>query len=138
VEFLQVADSYKLLEEVYLLIKSTLYFGYEHKKKTQTLFQYLKSKIKDYPKINQINFWNIWYDDELNKKKDKEELTKQSIILDLCDKMLELQISKMTIVNILDNLRIKSFSEFAEINSQTQELYVKKIKEAKYQTKSIF
>ena len=136
VNFLQVAETYKVLEEVCLLLKSTLYFGYEHKKKTQTIFQYIKSKVKDYPKIFQINLWNIWYDSELNNKKDKGDLTKQSIILDLCSLMLDLQIPKITIKNFMDNLNNKAFSEFAEINSQTEDLYIKKIKQTKYPTKS--
>ena len=36
----------------------------------------------------------------------------------------------------MDNLNNKAFSEFAEINSQTEDLYIKKIKQTKYPTKS--
>jgi hypothetical protein len=135
VESLQVAETDKLLEEIYLLIKSTMYFGVEHKKKTKTLFEDIKSKIRDYPIINQKRFWNTWFEKELDTKKDKGNATKQAIILNICSKMIELEIYRIVIKDMLDDLNDKTFQITSEMGQQTQKMYMKKITEAKYSSK---
>ena len=135
VESLQVAETDKLLGEIYLLIKSTMYFGVEHKKKTKTLFEDIKSKIRDYPIINQKRFWNTWFEKELDTKKDKGNSTKQTIILNICSKMIELEIYRIVIKDMLDDLNDKVFQITSEMGQQTQKMYMKKITEAKYSEK---
>ena len=135
VEILNVAETNKLLTELYLLIKSSMYFGIELKGKTKTVFQALKSKIKDYPKFNQKNFWYIWYQKEMRIKKDNGDSTKQKIILNICSKMLELEKDKIIIKDIIDDLNNKAFGDKSEMGSQTQKMYMKKITDAKYTLK---
>ena len=131
-ESLKISETEKLLEEVYLLIKSTIFFGVDIKGKTRTLFMTMKVKIRDFPKINQKNFWNIWFDREIRLKKDREDSTKQKIILNICSKMIDLEISKIIIKDILDDLNKNAFGKNSEIGNQTQEIYMKNIQEAKY------
>ena len=135
VEILQIAETDKLFEEVYLLIKSTIYFGTEYKKKTLTLFENLKKKIRNYPFINQKNFWNIWFEKEMEAKNDKGDSTKQIIILNICSRMTELELSKMFVKDILDDLNQKAFEKSVEMGNQTQKMYLKKIKQVKYTIK---
>ena len=132
VESLQIAETDKLLEEIYLLIKSTMYFGIEYKGKTKTLFYALKLKIRDFPKITQKNFWNIWFENEMKNHKDNGDSIKQSIILNICSKMVELEIMKIIIKDILDDLNKNAFGLNSEIGNQTQQMYMKKITDAKY------
>ena len=132
VESLQIAESDKLLEEVYLLIKSTMHFGIDYKGKTKTLFQGMKAKIRDFPKINQKNFWNIWFEKEIKIKKDHGDATKQIVILNICSKMVELEISKIIVKDILDDLNKNAFGESSEMGNQTQKMYMRKITDAKY------
>ena len=133
---LQMAETEKLLEEVYLLIKSSMYFGVEIKGKTQTLFHYIKTKLRDYPKIIKNNFWYIWFENEIKVKKDGGDSTKQLIILDICSKMIQLEISKTTIKNLLDYLNTKAFGENSEMGTHTQKMYIRKITEAKFLSKA--
>ena len=132
VESLQIAETDKLLEEIYLLIKSTMHFGIEYKGKTKTLFQAIKSKLRDYPKITQKNFWNIWFENEMKIHKDHGDSIKQSVILSICSKMVELEITKIIIKDILDDLDKTAFGKNSEVGNQTQQIYLKKIKDAKY------
>ena len=39
------------------------------KGETKTLFDVYKQKIQGVPKIMQDNFWQIWYDTEIKKKR---------------------------------------------------------------------
>ena len=135
VEFLQMAETDELLEEVYLIIKSTMYFGIERKKKTLTLFEHLKTKIRNYPLINQKYFWDIWFEKEIEAKKDNGDSTKQIIILNICSRMTELEISKTIIKDILDDLSHKAFEKSVEMGKQTEKMYLKKIKQVKYTLK---
>ena len=135
VESLQVAETDKLLEEIYLLIKSTLFFGIEDKGKTITIFHTLRKKLRDYPKINQKNFWNIWLEKELKLKRERGDSTKQIIILNICSKMVELEMDKTIIKNIIDDLNKNALGENSEMGKQTQKMYMKKIADAKYNIK---
>ena len=114
-ESLKISETDKLLEDVYLLIKSTIYFGVDIKGKTRTLFQTMRVKIKEFPKVNQKNFWNIWFEKEISLKRDRGDANKQKIILDICSKMVNLQIPKIIIKDILDDLNKNSFGESSEM-----------------------
>ena len=132
VESVKIPESDQLLGEIYLLIKSTMYFSVDHKGKTITLFHHMKRKLKDFPILNQNSFWNIWFEKEIELKKDRGDSTKQIIILNICSKMVELEIQKIIIKNILDDLSNKAFGENSEMGKQTQKLYMRKIQDAKY------
>ena len=135
VESLQIAETDKLLEEVYLLIKSTMYFGIEDKGKTKTItiFHSLRRKLINYPKLYQKNFWNIWLLKEIQLKRDPGDSTKQIIILNICSKMVELEMDKMIIKHIIDDLNKNALGgENSEMGKQTQKMYMRKIADAKY------
>ena len=132
VESLQMAETDMLLEEVYLLIKSTMYFQIEHKSKSKTLFNAMKEKIRDFPKVNQKNFWNIWFEKEIEIKKDRGDANKQIIILSICSKMVELEIPKIIIKDFVDDLIKNAFGENSEMGNQTSKMFMRKITEAKY------
>jgi hypothetical protein len=132
VESVKIPESDQLLGEIYLLIKSTMYFSVDHKGKTITLFHHMKRKLKDFPILNQNSFWNIWFEKEIELKKDRGDSTKQIIILNICSKMVELEIQKIIIKNTLDDLSNKAFGENSEMGKQTQKLYMRKIQDAKY------
>ena len=132
VESLQMAETDNLLEEVYLLIKSTMYFQIEYKGKSKTLFNAMKEKIRDFPKVNQKNFWNVWFEKELEIKRDRGDANKQIIILNICSKMVELEISKIIIKDFVDGLIKNAFGENSEMGNQTSKMFMRKITEAKY------
>ena len=119
---LQVEENNKTLGQIVELIKSTRYFGKEEKEKvglflseekknTITLWNVYKQRFQGYPKVNQINFWNKWYDIDLNKKQEKEtekeiesEEIKEELIMNLCDLIIELELNKSFIKNTLEKL----------------------------------
>ena len=51
------------------------------------MFEKYKIKIQDVPKIRQDNFWEIWYETEISKKKDAKVEDKQQIIYDICKRI---------------------------------------------------
>ena len=128
---LQIAETGKLIEQMVLLVRSTLYFGYESEGKTTTLFMNIKNKLYDYPKINQKNFWQKWFDIEV-KTKGKEDSMKQNIILDICSRLLEIEVSKIITKYILEEINKKAFGKESEIGKETQKLFMKKITSTKY------
>ena len=112
-----------------------MFFGIEDKGKTITIFHNLRKKLRDYPKVNQKNFWNIWFEKEMKLKRDRGDSTKQIIILNICSKMVELEMDKMIIKNIIDDLNNNAFGENSEMGKQTQKMYMRKIADAKYNIK---
>ena len=99
------------------------------------MFYALKLKIRDFPKITQKNFWNVWFENEMKNHKDHGDSIKQSVILSICSKMVELEIIKIIIKDILDDLNKNAFGLNSEIGNQTQQMYMKKITDAKYTIK---
>ena len=141
---LQIEENSKTLEQIVILIKSTMFFGKEEKetigyfltaekKNTVTLWNIYKPKIQGYPKVNQANLWNKWYDINLNAEKDKEnDEVKKSVILQICDIMIELELIKSFIKNTLEKLVKKVFGRNEEKNKPIMDNIVQKIVKTKY------
>ena len=145
---LQVEENEKILEQIVVLIKSTMFFakeeietiGYfltEEKKNTITLWEIYKQKLQGYPKVNQANLWNKWYEINLNAERGKENNeVKKKVILKICDLMIELELVKSFIKNTLENLIKKSFGENEENNKKILQEIVQKIIRTKYISKA--
>jgi hypothetical protein len=145
---LQVEENDKILEQIVILIKSTMFFGKEEKetigyflteekKSTVTLWNVYKQKMKAYPKVNQANLWNIWYEINLNAERGKESNeVKKKVILKLCDLMIELELVKSFIKNTLEKLIKKIFGENDENNKNILQEIIQKIIKTKYISKA--
>ena len=136
---LKVEENNIALEQIVILIKSTMFFGKEEKetvgyfrteekKNTITLWNLYKPKIRGYSKVNQANLWNKWYDMNLNVEKEKGEESKKKVIVQVFDLMIELELDKNFIKNTIDKLIKRVF----EKNDEMLQDFIEKIKKAKY------
>ena len=145
---LQVEESNKIMGQVVILIKSTRYFakevketvGYiflaEEKKNTIRLWDAYKAKLEGYPKINQPNFWNKWYEIDLNAEKHPEDIeVKKKIMLKISDLMIELELFKSFIKNTIEGLVTKVFGKEDENGQNLLQDIIQKIINAKYTNK---
>ena len=145
---LKLVENTKLLEQIVILIKSTMFFGKEEKetvgyfltseiKNTVTLWNNYKPKIKGYPQVNQTNLWNKWYEINLNTEKEKEsEEVKKKILLQLCDIMIELELNKSFVKNTFEQLIKKVFGKIDEKkNDEIMQEVIQKIIKTKYISK---
>ena len=150
---LQVEENNKTLGQIVELIKSTRYFAKEEKEKvglflseekknTITLWNVYKQRFQGYPKVNQFNFWNKWYDIDLSIKKEKEtekenesDEIKEELIMNLCDLIIELELNKSFIKNTLEKLIKKVFGKDEEKSKKILDNVVQKIIHAKYVAK---
>jgi len=150
---LQVEENNKTLGQIVELIKSTRFFAKEEKEKvglflseekknTITLWNVYKQKFQGYPKVNQNNFWNKWYDIELYKKKEKEtekenknDEMKEELIMNICDLIIELELNKSFIKNTLEKLIKKVFGKDEEKSKKILDNVIQKIIHAKYVAK---
>ena len=144
---LQIEENNKALEQVVLLIKSTMFFGKEEKqtigyflteekKNTITLWNIYKHKIQRYPKVSQANLWVKWYEINLNQERWKEnDDMKKKVILNLCDLMIELELTKSFIKNALEKLAKKVFEQKEDNVKDVVHEVIQKIINAKYISK---
>ena len=144
---LQVEESSKVLEQIVVLMKSTMFLGKEErqtigyflteeKKNTITLWNKYKPKLQGYPKVNQANLWKKWYQLNLNSESKKErDDTKKKVILGLCDLMIELELIKSFIKNTLENLVKHVFGDDEEKNKPILQEIIQKIIKTKYISK---
>jgi hypothetical protein len=147
-DILQVEENNKILEQIVILIKSTMFFGKEEKeivgyilteekKNTVTLWSTYKQKLQTYNKINQYNLWSKWYDINLNAEKEKDsEDVKKKVILQLCDLMIELELVKSFIKNTLKKLVERVFGKNEEKNKTIMQDIIQKIIKTKYISKA--
>ena len=143
---LKEVENNKILEQIVILIKSTMFFGKEEKetvgyfiteekKSTITLWTIYKPKFHGYSKVNQANLWNKWYEMNLNAEKEKEsEEVKKKVSLQVCDLMIELELDKTFIKNTIEKLIKRVFGTNEEKNKKIMEDFIDKIKKAKYNT----
>ena len=101
------------------------------------MFEKNKRKIQNIPKIKQDNFWQTWYDIEINKKEKPTIEDKQEIIYDICKTLIELELPKSMIKKITDNINIKVFGKDTEIHKKTFDAFIKLIINAKYISQAI-
>ena len=146
---LQIEENNKVLEQIVILIKSTMFFGIEErltigyflteeKKNTVTLWDTYKNKFQRYPKFNQDNVWEKWYEININAEKNKKnDDVKKKVILNLCDLMIELKLTKSFIKNTLEKLAKKVFENKENQSNNVIQDVIQKIIEAKYISKVI-
>ena len=142
---LQVEETNKIIGQAVILLKSTRYFAKEvketvgiiflaeEKKDTIRIWDYYKGKLEGYPKINQPNFWNKWYEIDLNAEKHPEDdEVKKKIILNLSDLMIELELNKSFIKNTMEGLVNNAFGKEDEKGQNILKDIIQKIINAKY------
>ncbi len=126
---LNIQQTNKLLEQMAILIKSTKYFGKEIKGKTTTLWDVYKSKLQVYSKVNQNSLWEMWYKMET---KQKDKLNKEKELLKICDIMIELELDKIFIKNVIIGLAEKELDKDSDELLIINDNIVNKIKKAVY------
>ena len=129
---LNIKENNKVLEQVVILVKSTKYYGKEKKGKTSTIWNEYKAKLQGYSKIIQSNFWDKWYNIEINGKDKKDIIKAQEEIFKLCDIMIELELEKSFIKNTLLGIVEKDFGKESEGFKTINDLLLEKIRKAKY------
>ena len=130
---LNIEETNKLLEQMVILVKSTKYFGQEKKKgTTTTIWDAYKSRIQGYSKISQANFWNKWYELEIKKEAEITNLKKEKIILEICDIMINLELTKSFVKNVTHQLSEKEFGKESEQYQSLVGLITEKIIKTKY------
>ena len=146
---LQVEETNKIMEQNVILLKSTRYFAKEvnetigffllseEKKNTIRIWDAYKAKLEGYPKTNQPNFWNKWYEIDLNAEKHKEDdEVKKKVILHLSDLMIELELNKSFIKNTMEGIVNKVFGKENEKSDKILKDIIQKIINAKYINKA--
>ena len=131
---LNIEETDTIIEQMAKLVKSTKFFGNEKKGETTTLWDVYKSRIQGYSKVNQANFWNKWYDNEIT-----EELNyfqKEKIILEICDIMIQLELNKSFIKNVILGISEKEFGKDSEESKSILNLITEKIIGTKYISKA--
>ena len=134
---LKLEETNEILNDLVLLIKSTKYFGITEFASNYTMFEKYKIKIQDVPKIRQDNFWEIWYETEISKKKDTKVEDKQQIIYDICQTLIQLELPKSMVKKLTDNINIKQFGKGTDLQKKTFEVFIKFIINAKYVSQAI-
>ena len=134
---LKLEETDDILRDLVLLIKSTKYFGITEFASNYTMFEKYKAKIQGIPKIKQDNFWQIWYETEISKKKEKKVEDQQEIIYDICKTLIQLELPKSMVKKFTDNINIKLFGKGSELQKKTFEVFIKFIINAKYVSQAI-
>ena len=136
-QILNIEESNTILEDIVILIKSTKYFGQEEKGRTLTLWEVYKTRFQTYSKINQGNFWNKWYELEIKKEQEVDDAKKEKNILNICDIMINLEITKSFVKNVSHGLCNKIFGKESEQAQATIKLITEKIIKARYISRAI-
>ena len=138
---LKSEETEQLIEEIAKLIISTKFYETEVIKNTKeknthlTIFAYLKKFFGGYNKITQKNLWLKWYELELIRKNQENSdfnENKESLILDVCNNLIFLELSKSTVKNITENINKIAFEEGFELFEKVKMEYMDLITKAKY------
>ena len=133
---LNIEETNKLMEQMTILVRSTKYFGQEKKGETTTIWDVYKSRIQGYSKVNQANFWNKWYEIEIKKEIELTDQKKEKIILEICDIMISLELTKSFVKNVTHKLSEKVFGKETEQNKKIVGLITDKIIHTRYISKA--
>ena len=133
---LNIEESSTLLEQMVILIRSTKYYGQEIKGATTTIWDAYKSKFQGYSKVNQANFWDKWYELEIKKESEITNLKKEKQILEICDIMISLELTKSFVKNVTYKLSEKEFGKESDNYQTAVGLITEKIIKAKYISKA--
>ena len=133
---LKIEETNRIIEQAVILTRSTKYFGQEKKKNIIILWDVYKARIQGVSKINQDNFWNKWYELESKKENEINNEKKEKIILEICDIMISLELTKSFVKNVTYKLAEKEFGKESEQYKSTIPLITDKIIKAKYISKA--
>jgi hypothetical protein len=145
---LKLEETEQLFEEIVLLIKSTKFYETDLKLKSKqnnvmkihtTMYKNMKNFLHSYNKITQNNLWQKWFNMELVdkiKESPNEIGNKKIIILDICNNLIDLEISKIIVKNITESINKIAFGEEMELFEQIKEEYTDLIAKAHYSSKS--
>ena len=128
---LKIEETEKLLEQIVILVKSTKYIGKNDYGRTATLWEVYKTRIQLNSKINQINFWQTWYKLDIEYKENNDKNKKESI-LNICCIMIELELPKSFIKNVVQGLTNNTFGKDSETSKNIFSVFIQKIVSAKY------
>ena len=131
---LNIEETETIIEQVAKLVKSTKYFGREKKGETTTLWDVYKSRIRKYSKVIQANFWNKWYDNEIIME--LNEFQKERIMIEICDIMIQLELNKSFIKNVILGISEKEFGKDSDESKTILNLITEKIIKSKYISKA--
>ena len=131
---LNIEETETIIEQTVKLVKSTKFFGKEKKGTTTTLWDAYKSRIQGYSKVNQANFWNKWYDIEITKQ--LNDFQKERIIVEVCDIMIQLELNKSFIKNVIIGISEREFGKDSEESKTIFNLITEKIIKTKYISKA--
>ena len=126
---LNIKETELLLEQMVTLVKSMKYYGKEEKGDTITLWSEYKYRIQGYSKVNQNNFWEKWYQMDI---KNKDQLSQENIVFSICDYMIELELDKHFIKNVMQGIAENQFGKDSVKLGSITENILEKIKQAKY------
>ena len=141
IEILKLEETDKILTQIILLIQSTIFYGVEKGDGIITIFEIKKNLFQSYPKLSQKNFWQKWFDVELEKERSKvkdgkiDEIMQQNILLKICSEMIKFELQKTFIKNTLDDINSRIFGKESDLSEETKELYRTKIISARYISK---
>ena len=133
---LKIEETNKIIEQAVILTRSTKYFGQEKKKNIILLWDVYKARIQGVSKIFQANFWNKWYELESRKENEIDKEKKEKIILEICDIMINLELTKSFVKNVTHKLSEKEFGKESEEYKSIVALITDKIIKAKYISKA--
>ena len=133
---LNIDETDKIIAQMVILVRSMKYFGQEQKKSMITLWEVYKARIQGISKITQFNFWNKWYDLEIKKEAELDDMKKENIILEICDIMIYLELPKSFVKNVTHGFAGKEFGKESEQYKSTVGLITSKIIKAKYISKA--
>jgi hypothetical protein len=133
---LKIEETNKIIEQAVILTRSTKYFGQEKKKNIILLWDVYKARIQGVSKIFQANFWNKWYELESKKENEIDKEKKEKIILEICDIMINLELTKSFVKNVTHKLSEKEFGKESEEYKSIVALITDKIIKAKYISKA--
>ena len=131
---LNIEETDTIIEQVVKLVKSTKFFGKEKKGTTITLWDTYKSRIQGYSKVNQANFWNKWYDIEVTEQ--LNDFQKEKIMLKLCDIMIQLELNKSFMKNVIVGISEKEFGKDTEESKTILNLITEKLIKTQYKDKA--
>ena len=137
----KLEETEQIIEEMVILIKSIKFFETQKKEKsskkikTITMYESMKKGLQSYTKLNQKNFWLKWFELDLKKKLEEEaddDNEKTKLIVNICNEMIMLEISKSIIKNVADTLNNNIFGEGSEKYEKTKDIYHDLITKAQY------
>ena len=134
---LNIEETDKIIEQAVILARSMKYFGQEQKKKNIIiLWDIYKTRIQGYSKVHQANFWKEWYELEIKKENEMNNEKKEKLILEICDIMISLELTKSFVKNVTHGLSEKEFGKESEKYKYIVGIITSKIINAKYISKA--